>query len=319
MSDRGSDRRTADKLAPPSDPDLAKYVAEHGSREGLSFRLSLEHWSWQLATIDGGQEIRAVRNISDEEVAALNAAAGVLREHIGAQPTNLLWGAHAALRATIGAFPTPTARAELVSNLMLEQVALPVVTWLLFWRLQRDNLTAGLNRRSRGDAEKVAAFEGFKRAVFDANPSYRLAEGLRDYVQHYASPPISITRGAHVGAGGVLQPQFDIVINAGSLLAWGALKAPLKRDLIRREEPLHLLASVDEAMDAMQLVTKEYERLLADSMQEATTTFAMIANETTPNCPVLVQIEPHPTSDRDRRITMTRFDDVYAWYRATSI
>ena len=308
----------ADNLAPPSNPDLAKYVAAHGSREGATFRLSLEHQGWQLATIDGRHEIRAVRNVMDEEVAALNAAVGVLREHISAQPTNLLLGARAALRATIDAFPTPTARADSMSNLILERVALPVVTWLLFWRLQRDNLTAGLNRRSRGDANKIAAFEDYKRAVFDANPSYRLAEGLRDYVQHYAFPPISITRGAHVGPGGVLQPRFDVVINAASLLAWGALKVPLKRDLIERDKPLHLLASVDEAMDSMRLVTEEYERLLADSIQTATTRFGMIANETAPSCPVLVQVGPHPNSDRDRRITMTRFDDVYAWYRSTS-
>ena len=151
----------------------------------FTFSVDGTHDGWQLAQFSP-DAVRAVRNLDADESHRLNGAVYTLRDHIKGQPTRMLASAEASLVQAIEVLPVPGDGPDGGPE-MIDLIVLPMVSWLLMWRLQRENLTADVRTKRRDQPQCCEEFEQVRHDVFDSNPSYRLAEGLRDYVQHYAS------------------------------------------------------------------------------------------------------------------------------------
>jgi hypothetical protein len=279
-------------------------------RQGdLDVRLNWSYAGWQLAqrTADG---ISAVRNLSDTEMEHLNDSLWEVRNHIKARPTRLLDQATAALLHAIESMPVPWSAPDHDQELF-DLISLPTVSWLLMWRMQRENLTADLRSKLRGNEVACAEFEAAKREIFDANPSYRLAEALRDYVQHYASPPIQIRRSAHLGTDTAVVGSSTIEVLPELLLSWRGLKAPARKTLSESDATLDLRALVLEAMSGMLIVTRAYERLVSDAFSDSVSRLFAVLEETQPWGPIFARADR--TADGNYRMEMRPAADVVAW------
>jgi hypothetical protein len=281
--------------------------AEH-AKPKFAFAVDSTFAGWQLAQL-GPDSVRAVRNLDAEESDRLNRAVYTLRDHIKGQPTRLLVSAEAMLVQAIEALPVPGDTPDGGPE-VLDLIALPMVSWLLMWRLQRENLTADVRTKLRDQPERCKDFERIKRDVFDTNPSYRLAEGLRDYVQHYASPPITIQRGARRKLDGATERFNRVTVHIEPLREWGGLKAPLRRDLVALSTGPDLRTMISEAMAGMAAVTQGYERIVAGVLGDAISELRAVLAETAPFGATFVQII---RNGNDLQIRLAPASDVFAW------
>jgi hypothetical protein len=196
---------------------------------------------------------------------------------------------------------------------VIDHIAFPMVSWLLMWRLQRENLTADVRTKLPDQPGRGEEFEQAKRDVFDSNPSYRLAEGLRDYVQHYAAPPITIGRGSHRELDGTITRSIAVSVQIRPLLEWDGLKAPLRRDLAALATGPDLRTTISEAMAGMATVTQAYERIIADVIGDAIRDLRAVLVKTAPHDPIFVHVV---RNDHDRQVKLAPASDVFAWLAA---
>lgn len=289
-----------DPIQEPDDP----------SELAINFISDPTYAGWQLARVEPGV-FTSVRHLSDEEFADATIAIAAVRKRVQAASIRLLDGSREHLVSTLDSIPLPGNAPTTAPGALLEQISVPLVSWLLIWRLHRDQSGAEISSRATDSPSARARFETVKRDVYDSHPGYRLTEAMRDYVQHKASPPIHVELGVRRQPSGEILRHRRVTVLASTLLEWKKCPASVRADLQQSGPMVELREVIDDAMTGMQIVTNTYLDVLLDQFHAELDVVLGFIDATAPFPPILLRTVPK--SDGGHQISATRFEDIFVW------
>jgi hypothetical protein len=145
---------------------------------------TLEH----LAVRDG-DAFRIIRRLSQEELAAYDAAAARLGRHLGDQRLfELVRLNYQEFESILADREQPVPADELAADLEAIEVNRVVMNYLSMIRTFLDHTTAALRRHYRDDPGRLQAFQTACREAFDVHFAYRFVSRLRNFAQHVGLP-----------------------------------------------------------------------------------------------------------------------------------
>jgi hypothetical protein len=147
---------------------------------------TLEH----LAVRDG-DTFTVIRRLSQEELAAYDAAAARLWRHLGDQRLfELVRLNYREFESILADREQPVPAGDAVADLEAVELSVNrgVMNYLSMIRTFLDHTTAVLKRHYRDDPGRIQAFREACREAFDAHFAYRFVSKLRNFAQHIGLP-----------------------------------------------------------------------------------------------------------------------------------
>ena len=251
--------------------------------------------------------LERVRGMSDAEARRIDAAIAFVRRYSQGDPFGLLVAAHEAFELTLKQLDNPSGGQ--LNPLLVRQINSALVSWILLWRFTIDNWKHDIERRfGKLSAECTGLIESLNSA-YDSHPGYRVAEGMRNLVQHQEMPPLNVTRNHRRESDGNLRVESTLVVLASWFLDWRKCPAMLKRDLrAQTDKPVDIQVAVHDAMDGLTDVARKRAAIDGPELSSHLALLRSISAETAPGVPVLTVTQGDPGVGYN--IRMTRLDDL---------
>jgi hypothetical protein len=262
-------------------------------------------WSLQRAR---AESTVCVRCVDDDEAAMIGTAASFCRQY-GTQPTHrLLYSSYRVWQQTIASIVSPDMKHLLPS--VAEDAMGALVGWILVWRLIIDQASHDLSRRFGKDSAEFRRFKVFKSGVYDDCQGYRVAEALRNMVQHREMPPLSINHSRELDPqSGKPVSRVSFTLPVSWFLDSERCPAVVKSEFRATPDALLQVADVvDDAMGGMGRVIRELIKINLPELSEHVTYLRKVFSETAPDTPVLMRLSERP--NQGLSFNMQRLDDL---------
>ncbi|HVI69782.1 MAG TPA: hypothetical protein VM581_05005 [Magnetospirillaceae bacterium] len=255
-----------------------------------------------------------VRDLDDAEVEVLRIAVEHCRKYARRVPIQLVYAGRRSFDDAVAALSSVSG---LVGPTLAQNVEVAFVAFLLLWRLCLDHLRADLTTRFGDTSDRFRDFEKATNDCYDTSASYRLIEGLRNFVQHVDMPGIHFTRSKRLGrlpGEPAVVSELQMVLPREALLAWKKCPRLLRLDLQADSSPIPVVGLLDEAMAAFQNLVNKVAELDEPALRQHLAVIRRLVDEVAPAQPIVGDIT-NLHADRPSTFSLILFDDLLPFVR----
>ena len=224
-------------------------------------------WSLQSAHSD---RLRFIRCMDDAEAESIRSAASFCRRYVIMPFYRLLYSSHRVWQQTVARL-SEFNKDEMVPA-SVDDLLGALVGWLLVWRLIIDQTAHDVSSRFGKESNEFRTLKQAKSDAYDSHQGYRLAEAIRNMVQHQELPPFNLSKseGADPGTGDVIS-EVSLILPVSWLLDSPKCPARIKAEF--ESDPdygLDLIDVIEDAMAGMGSVLRVQTRAIPRSLTGAT-------------------------------------------------
>lgn len=272
-----------------------KYTISMGGNDG---------WTLQAASIGG---FRFVRPVGDEEATRLVEAAASLRRAVAASPFRLILSASDAWQGALAAASTPNAAAAL--PLHADHLLERLVAWCLLWRMVADQTAHYLSAQFGDESTQFSMFRASQSSAYDHRRGYRLAEAMRNMVQHQEMPPLKTSYEMGLDEQRKQIQHLSIRVRATWFLDSPKCPRSVKDELEPlRDDDLDVIEMVKDAMVGLESVFQTTVAFVSATVKDDLQAITALASEVRPDMPLLLRVDG--AIAKGPNINMQRFDDL---------
>ena len=258
-----------------------------------------------------------IRDLTPLEEGKVNDAITHCRRYARRVPVQLVYAGHRNLKHAVARF-CDTSESRTDGRGRAQDVETALVGLLLFWRLCLDQVRADLSARFGKTSTQWATFVEATNRCYDESLGYRLAEGLRNFVQHVDMPGLTFARSAGRSRSGEYRTasSCSIQLSPERLLNWKDCPRTLRNDLAMSSQSLSVVDLIDDAITAFGQLTREIASIDEPELDAHLGVLQSLVDEADPDQPILCDISGLG-DDPPFNLELTMFDDLLPLLRLT--
>ncbi len=240
---------------------------------------------------DGCVDVEQVRDITDQ-VLEIKRAISYCRDYSDRNAAQLVRSGYSAVKSAIDGLGTQT---TIQFRNGVSVIDATTASFTFLWRLFFDHTFRDLSQRFGKESEQYQSVIDATSKAFDNHFGYRLIDGLRNYIQHNAMPPLSVSHSQQLDDNDkVPRERITITFHTSPLLEYlmdRNEKRPLQRDLRSlNEEDISFMELLDNAMLGFTTVVAAVTKVDAPELKRSISLLQGLIIETAPNFPELITI-----------------------------
>jgi hypothetical protein len=279
-----------------------------GQRARKHISIDLGHcreWSLQQAN---PESTIFTRCLEADEVESIKEAIGFCRKNVLSPTYRLLYGAYSSWRLAVDTSSKSDARHQLPA--LSESLLGSLIGWLLIWRLIIDQSDHEMSQRFGKNSDERAKLKQAKRDAYDQHQGYRLAEALRNRVQHQEMPPLNLSHSNRLdSSSGNVVTEISYGFPVSWLLDSDKCPRTLREEFASTPDAIiSAPAMADDAMVGMQSVLLTLAVINIPEFTRHVNRLRKLFSEVHPGVPVL--LHPGDNPEVSVQIKMQRMDDL---------